>query len=328
MKYKIKTKEAGIRLDRYLSEKLVDYSRSSLQKIIKSGNVEVNGKPVPVHYFLKDGDVVVMVKHKPAAAPKVRLAKDTLKPQAVPFNWGKRIIEDNDEYLVIDKPAGIAVHGQSELPTGPLLEADNKQKEVSLSDLVIKKYPKIAKVGDDPIRPGIVHRLDKEVSGLMVIAKTNGAFDNLKQQFMDRAVKKTYLALVYGKIEKDEGTIDFPIERSREGKMAARPANQPGKPAITDFSVKKRFINYTLIEARPKTGRTHQIRAHLAAYGTPIVGDNLYGTKDTRAKNKKFDLGRIFLAAGRLEFKNSAGETQIFELPLPNNLKDLLNSIK
>ncbi|HZJ41166.1 MAG TPA: RNA pseudouridine synthase, partial [Candidatus Saccharimonadales bacterium] len=224
-------------------------------------------------------------------------------------NFPDIVFEDND-YLVINKPAGLAVHGGGNI------------KEETLADLLIARYPEIIKVGDDEARPGIVHRLDKEVSGLMVIAKNNNSFDNLKEQFKKRDINKQYLALAYGKVINDEGEINFPIKRSSEGyKMAAMPLNAvdlltrhnpksrdtgniagvfKAKEAITLFKVKARFINYTFLEVKIKTGRTHQIRVHFFAYGHPLVGDNLYCTKKTKTKNEKINLGRIFLMASQL----------------------------
>lgn len=234
-----------------------------------------------------------------------------------------KIISDTQEYLVINKPAGLIAHGAEHI------------KEKTLADLILKKYPAIARAGEDKNRPGIVHRLDKDASGLMVIAKTPASFKNLKKQFQERKIGKKYLALVYGQIKKDEGEINFPIRRSSKGyKMAALPLtnkgekSEEGREALTFFRVKKRFINYTFLEAVIKTGRTHQIRAHLAAYGYPIVGDDLYGTNKNRIKNKKLNLGRIFLVASELSFKDMSGEKQTFKIDLPEELKNLLNIIK
>ncbi|MFA6171269.1 MAG: RluA family pseudouridine synthase [Patescibacteria group bacterium] len=321
MKHNIDITSSGQRLDIFLLGKMPGLSRSKIQKKIKEGGVKVNGKTVAPHYFLKAGDVVDLSGRKNTKASEEKLIEKKRVPaKKIPkIQLDKIVIGETDEFLIINKPSGIAVHGQP---------GDDPKIKASLIDIVAKKYPAIKKIGDDPCRPGVVHRLDKEVSGVMVIAKSQASFENLKRQFMEREVKKTYVALVYGRIEKDEGVIDFPIERSREGKMAARPANQPGKIAVTHFKVIKRYINYTLLEARPKTGRTHQIRAHLAAYGNPIVGDNLYSTKDSREKNKKLDLGRIFLAAIELSIKNLSGEELTFRAGLPKKLKELLEIIK
>jgi 23S rRNA pseudouridine1911/1915/1917 synthase len=229
----------------------------------------------------------------------------------------------NDDYLVINKPAGLLVHGAEHI------------KESTLSDQLIADYPQLIKIGDDPNRPGLMHRLDKLASGLMVIAKNQNSFDNLKNQFQKRLVEKYYLALVYGKISKDEAEISFPIARSAKGyKMAARPKTfrgedtADGRLAITEFTVAQRFINYTLLKVKIKTGRTHQIRVHLAAYGHPLVGDDLYGTFKTKLKNRKINLGRIFLVANSLSFRNLNNEIVKYEIDLPEELQNFLNNIK
>ena len=234
-----------------------------------------------------------------------------------------QIITANDEYIVINKPAGILSHGATHI------------KEPSIMDDLLQEFPDIAKIGDDPERPGLMHRLDKLASGLMVIARTQDSFDNLKKQFQKRTVEKIYTALVFGKVKADEDTITFPIERSTKGfKMSALPLtkdgenNEEGRKAISEFSVIKRFINYTLLKVKIKTGRTHQIRVHLAAYGYPIVGDDLYGTSKTKIKNKKLGVSRIFLVANELTFKNLAGETCHYEIELPNEFNELLKVIK
>jgi len=245
-----------------------------------------------------------------------------------------KIIFENQDYLVIDKPAGLTVHGADHI------------NELTLADLLIARYPEIKNVGENPSRPGIVHRLDKEVSGLMVIAKNNDSFQDLKKQFQNRSVSKYYLALVFEKVSKETDLIDFPIKRSRAGhKMAAlpkgsdellsrrHPSNRDqgnidglfkSRSAITEFQIIKRFINYTLLDVKIKTGRTHQIRVHLLAYGHPLVGDNLYGTKKTKLKNKKILLNRLFLMAHKLSFKDLKGEKKTFNLDLPEELKNFL----
>jgi 23S rRNA pseudouridine1911/1915/1917 synthase len=238
------------------------------------------------------------------------------------MNNFQKIFED-ENYLVINKPAGLLVHG-----------ADHIQ-EPTMVDQLLKKYPSLIKVGDDPNRPGLIHRLDKSASGLLVIAKTQKNFDNLKKQFQKRTIGKYYTALVYGQIAKDEGKINFPIKRSSRGyKMAALPlvakgtANTEGRQAITEFEVVKRFINYTLLKIKTKTGRTHQVRVHLSAYGHPIVGDDLYGTRKTKEKNRKLKLGRIFLVADELSFVDLHKEKKEFKIKLPPELRIFLKQIK
>lgn len=244
------------------------------------------------------------------------------------------IVAETDDYLVINKPAGLAVHAGGNL------------NEATLADWLLSKYPKIAAVGDDPIRPGIVHRLDKEVSGLMVIAKNQKSFTSLKNQFKTRTINKEYLALAHGRIEADSGIINFPITRSQSGhRMSAlpigtsnlltrrspRPRDQgnihswfKAKTAETEFIVEKKFVNFTLLRIKIKTGRTHQIRVHLFAYGHPLAGDPLYNTKKSAEKNKKIALGRVWLVADRLSFKDLSETTQNFSLSLP---KDLAQSL-
>jgi 23S rRNA pseudouridine1911/1915/1917 synthase len=233
------------------------------------------------------------------------------------------IIHEEEDYLVINKPAGLPVHGAEHM------------KEKTLADELMDKYPNIAKVGEDPYRPGIVHRLDKQVSGLLLIAKNNKCFESFKEQFQKRTIKKTYIGLVYGRVSKDEDLINFPIQRSAKGhKMAALPAtvkgsaNEAGRRAETEFIIKQKFINYTLLEIVIKTGRTHQIRVHMSAYGHPLVGDDLYGTRKTKIKNDKLGLGRIFLTASKLEFDDLQGKRRKFEIDLPEELSKFLEKIK
>lgn len=313
MKMKISKTRAGERIDKFLAEEMSDKSRSQIQKLIKNGAILVNEQIVSVHYFLKDEDVIVFNEN---FVEQKKVEREIISDQIF---IDPIIVSENDDYLVINKPAGLMVHPA---------EGTN---EKTLVDWLVKKYPTIIKVGEDPSRPGIVHRLDKEVSGLMVIAKKQDFFDLIKKQFQERTIKKTYIALVYGQIEKENDEINFPVERSSDGyKMAALPAtvkgetNEKGKRAITEFFIKERFINYTLLDVDIKTGRTHQIRVHMTAYGHPLVGDDLYSTKTTREKNKKISLGRIFLVSKRLSFIDQAGQKQEFTIELPKELQEFL----
>ena len=225
------------------------------------------------------------------------------------------IIAQTQEYLVIEKPSGLLTH-----PT-------EKNEPHTLTDWLVEQYPEIQSVGD-PNRPGIVHRLDKLVSGVMVVARTEQMYAHLKDAFHNREVHKTYLALVHGAIEADEGVIDFSIARAKHGRgMAARPKNQHGRDALTEYLVLDRFVNHTYVQVEPKTGRTHQIRVHLFALNTPIVKDPLYWQK--RYKNEKIAqrTPRIFLHATRLSFTDLEGAVVDFESPLPQELQDVLNSL-
>lgn len=264
------------------------------------------------------------------------------------------ILYENNDYLIINKPAGLTVHG------GPHID------EPVLTDWILEKYPKLKNVGEDPYRPAIIHRLDKEASGLMIIVKNNQTFEYFKKQFQKRNIEKEYIALVFGQINKEEGIINFPIVRSSQGyKMAAIPksvkklteeikkeenknlkeeknkessisnrdkgnlkALEKSREAITEFFIIKKYINFTLLKVKIKTGRTHQIRVHFSAYGYPLLGDNLYGNKKSKIKNYKLNTKRIFLMANKLGFIDNQGEKKEFEIDLSPDLKEILTQIK
>jgi len=258
-----------------------------------------------------------------------------MKTIATPHGDIEILFEDED-VLVINKPSGLIVH-----------EGDNTE-EKTLADFLVGYYPKLKGVGEDDKRPGIVHRLDKEVSGLMVVAKNNESFQSLKKQFKTRTIKKEYTALAFGKVSKDEGEILFPIVRAKSGhRMAALPlspgkekkrpsnrdrgnldAREKSREAITKFVVEKRWPHFTLLKVRIKTGRTHQIRVHLSAYGHPLLGDDLYATPKTKVRNQKIALGRIFLVAQTLRFKGLDGEKQEYKIDLPPVLSKFLIALK
>jgi len=231
------------------------------------------------------------------------------------------IIYENDDLLVVNKPVGLLVH--------PTL----KSTEDTLVDWLVKKYPKIKKVGDDPeLRPGIVHRLDRDTSGVLIVAKTQETFEYLKNQFQDRKISKKYITLVHKNIKKDEGVIDLPIGKSKGDfrKKSVR-GNLRGniREAVTEFKVLERFTvdddRYTFVEVFPKTGRTHQIRVHLNAIGNPVVCDSLYGPKK---KACPFGLKRQFLHAQELKLTVSDGYEKTFEAPLSDDLDQVLKVLK
>jgi len=320
-KLKIKSEQAGQRLDKFLVENLSDFSRSQIQKLIKQGNVVVNEGKISSHYKLKEGDRVKIIETGFAAA--IGSSTEALSQAVIP---DIKIVAETDDYLVVNKPAGLTMHG-----------ADSIEGK-TLADFLVEKNPEIKKVGEEQNRPGIVHRLDKEASGLVVIARTQDFFLNLKEQFKKRKTEKEYTVLVYGRTDKEEDKILFPIKRAQDGyRMAALPVTDRGKEnsvklgvreAITEFKIVKRFINFTLLKVKIKTGRTHQIRVHMFAFGHPLVGDNLYSTKKTREQNKKLNLGRIFLVADSLSFYDLAGDKQTFTLELPKELKEFLTVCK
>ena len=233
------------------------------------------------------------------------------------------IIEQTDDYVVIVKPAGLLVH-----------PADSSLDEPTLVDWLVEKFPQIKTVGDEPeLRPGIVHRLDREASGLMVIALNQKTFDALKMQFQDRTIEKEYLVLVHGKMLREFGEINLPIGRmSRGGRMAAHSSNyEEGSEARTEYFVEKRFSTTTLLRVHIHTGRTHQIRVHMFSLQHPVVGDTLYPLKKfgKTKMGKAFPLPpRLCLHAARLVFTDKTGARKEFLAELPPDFANYLTQFK
>ena len=233
------------------------------------------------------------------------------------------IIEQTDDYVVIVKPAGLLVH-----------PADSSPDEPTLVDWLVEKFPQIKTVGDEPeLRPGIVHRLDREASGLMVIALNQKTFDALKTQFQDRTIEKEYLVLVHGKMLREFGEINLPIGRmSRGGRMAAHSSNyEEGNEARTEYFVEKRFSTTTLLRVHIHTGRTHQIRVHMFSLQHPVVGDTLYPLKKfgKTKMGKAFPLPpRLCLHAARLVFTDKTGARKEFLAELPPDFANYLTQFK
>lgn len=304
--------EQGKRLDLVLAAHVPEYSRAHIQRLIEGGYVTVNGKSVKKHYWVKTGDVVAVSWQKqetPSVAP------DT----SVPF----RVVFENDEYAVVEKPAGVVTHPAVSHTQGTLVNG------------LLARWPEIVGVGDDPLRPGIVHRLDKDTSGLLVVAKTQAMFTWLKKQFQDRTVEKTYIALAAGKVGKNEGEIDIPIARSRNKKnpkqIAISSLNAGGlkkdyrsRNATTRFKILHFYKNFTLVEAMPKTGRMHQIRVHFAHIGHPLAGDKKYATKRVLLA---LPISRHFLHAATLSFPLPDGTIASYVSELPPDLKTALTGL-
>ena len=298
----VQEKDKNERLDKFLHRLLPEYSRSFLQKNIRSGRVKVNGKNSSVHYFLKPGEKIEVSLMSPTG---LKIQPDVAnKPE---------IVFENSDFFVVNKPAGLLVH-PAEGQTGP-----------TLAEQMLGYFPALAKVGEDSLRPGIVHRLDREASGLMVIAKNQDAFDHLKQQFKSRQAKKEYIALVQGKIQKEEGVIDFSIARSKKGNFAAKPKKEEGKKALTEYELIRNIKKYSLLKVRTLTGRTHQIRIHFTALGYPLAGDKIYKPKKSREKIK-FD--RLFLHAVCLGFYDLKNNWQEFKAELSHELEEILKRLE
>ena len=292
-KFIVKKEEQNKRIDAYLSEKNEDISRVAIQRLIEHQKILVNGKKIKPSYKVQENDKITLEEEKPKEI--------SLKAQNIPLDI---IYEDND-IIGVNKPKGMVVHPANGNPDGTLVNAIMAICKDSLSG-----------IGGE-IRPGIVHRLDKDTSGIIVIAKNDKAHINLSEQIKNHEVKKTYIALVRGIVKANEATINMPIGRSEKDrkKMAV---TKKGKEAITHFKVLKRYPeeNCTLLEVNIETGRTHQIRVHLAQIGHPCIGDEVYSS----GKNKWGIKGQA-LHAKSLEFKHPiTGKKMKLEAPIIGNL--------
>jgi 23S rRNA pseudouridine1911/1915/1917 synthase len=289
---------AGIRLDKFVSENCPGISRSQAEKLIDDGFVTVSGKKEKASHKTETGEKIDVTHPPPSTVG--------LLPEAIPVT----IIYEDDDLLVIDKPAGLTVHPAPGHPSHTLVNA------------VLSHLNEIEDEGD-VTRPGIVHRLDKDTSGVMLVAKNNVALANLADQFKARTVKKTYITLVKGILKPDKGVIEAPIGRdSGDRKKMAVTGESRGRAARTNYQVIRYVGKNSLLEITPETGRTHQIRVHLAAIGYPVFGDITYG------KRSAF-LNRQFLHAHKIGFNMpSSGKWVEFESPLPADLEKALKDLE
>ena len=300
--FAIKKEAIGLRLDIFLTDKL-SLSRSQIQKLIKDQQCFVDEKVcTSPHLKLKLGNTVT-VSEQP---------EKIIVPISTVLKEEPKILLETDDYLVLNKPSGLMVHPALNNP------------QVTLVDWLLEKYPQVKKVGENAQRPGIIHRLDRDVSGAMLIALNQPTYAYFKKKFQEHEIKKTYTALAHGKFEDSEMFIDFPLIRSRRaGRIVAQPkATSEGRQAQTMITVEKQYQQTTLILCQPITGRTHQIRVHCKAVGHPIVGDPIYGQKKS-----SLNPGRIFLHSTNLEFTDNKNEKIVIKCPLPKILKDFLTSI-
>jgi len=291
------TERAGSRLDKYVAERLPQLSRTQVQRLISSGFITVNGRVAKPGLKLNAGDRLIVKVPPPIPS--------SLAPEAIPLD----ITYEDDDILVINKPAGLTVHPAPGHPAHTLVNA------------ILSHLADLPDTGAS-FRPGIVHRLDKDTSGLMIVAKNAAAQLNLINQFKARSVAKAYLVLVSGHLTPPDGTIEAAIGRDRRHReRMAVVAEDKGRAARTRYHVREYIGNYTLLEVRPETGRTHQIRVHLSAIGYPVVGDKVYGIKSPY-------LARQFVHAARLGFKlPSTGEYIEFKSELPLDLVQALRDI-
>ncbi len=294
---KVEKAEIGQRIDSYLPSKS-EYSRAMIQKMVDNNSILVNGKKVKASYKIQENDEITLEEQKPKEI--------SLEAQNIPID----VLYEDSDIIVVNKPKGMVVHPANGNEDGTLVNAVMAICKDTLSG-----------IGGE-IRPGIVHRLDKDTSGVLIVAKNDKAHIKMSEQIKNHEVEKTYIALVKGFVKENEATIDMPIGRSTKDrkKMAVR---KDGKNAVTHFKVIKRFTNYTLLQVIIETGRTHQIRVHLSEIGYPIVGDEVY----SNGKNEWNVHGQC-LHAKSLKFKHPiSGQEMYIEAPIPKYFEQIINEL-
>ena len=297
----VQAADAGKRLDRFLQERLPAYSRTRLQDWVKDGRASVDGKLEKPSFILRGGQSVEV---EPAELPPLRA-----EPEAIPLE----ILYEDRDVVAVNKPAGMVVHAGAGCRSGTLVNA------------LLARFESLSGLGGD-LRPGIVHRLDRYTSGVILVAKNDTAHRHLAEQFARRDVEKVYLALVHGVLKVDRGRIEKPIARDpvRRIRMTGRLGR--GRTALTEYRVLHRYSRFTMLEVRIGTGRTHQIRVHLAGMGHPVVGDRLYGAP-ARVEGRP-PLDRFFLHAHRISFVSPASaEIVTVEAPLPRELEAWMDGL-
>lgn len=307
--FSVKEPEAGERLDAFLASLIEGWSRARLQRLIDDGDVLVNTREAKASYRLRAGDAIE-VELTPAPATEF-----------VPENIPIAVLHEDDDLIVVNKPAGMVVHPAAGVPSGTLANA------------LAFHFQQLSTAGG-AVRPGIVHRLDKGTSGLLVVAKTEGAHEDLANQFRAREVFKSYIALVHGQVEHRRGEIDQPIARDPRNRTRMAIV-RGGRPALSLYRTRESFDRFTLLDVELKTGRTHQIRVHLAWLKHQVVGDEVYGGgRDKTISNPKIrgaiaKLHRQFLHAAELGFRHPrTRDVMRFTAPLPDELQGLLDLIR
>lgn len=301
LEFRPERNDKNTRLDRFVAASLPDLSRTYLQSLIDEGLIQVDAVQRRAAFKVTPGQVVTV------ALPEI--AEVEIVAEAIPLD----IVYEDDDLLIIDKPAGMVVHPAPGHPTGTLVNA------------VLHHAPGISIGGSN--RPGIVHRLDKDTSGVMVVAKSDRAHGMLLEQWQRKSVGKHYTALVAGVVEEDEATIDAPIGRDPSNRLRMTPY-RGGRDAVSHFVVAQRYDSCTTLDVLIETGRTHQIRVHLSMIGRPVIGDGLYGTNRSRALALEHGLKRQFLHASRLTLDMPDGERRTFSAPLAPDLDACLEHVE
>ena len=304
MLFNVDPQEAGRRLDHVLHQRLPEFSRSRIQDWIKSGRVLVNGLAVRASYLVRGVDAIQV---EPAEPPPLEAA-----PEAIPLV----VLYEDRDVVAIDKPAGMVIHAGAGIHSGTLVNA------------LLHRFGELSSAGG-PVRPGIVHRLDRFTSGVVLVAKNDAAHRDLAGQFSGRRIEKVYLALVHGSLKQETGRIERPIARDpvHRTRMTARLAT--GRAAWSEYRVLRRFEHFTLLEVRIGTGRTHQIRVHLSSIGHAVVGDTLYGAPRNEGQIAgRPPLSRYFLHAHRIRFHQPAsGEEITVVSPLAEELEEWMRGL-
>lgn len=314
--------DAGRRLDAFLAEKIDGWSRSRLQKLIDAGDVSVDGKQVKSSYKFEGGEEI-----------EVELA-ETLTEDFMPEEIPLDIVFEDDFLVVVNKPAGMVVHPGAGVSSGTLANALAYKFNLQNSELKIESgMDEQSKIRNLKSKIGMVHRLDKDTSGLMVVAKSERVHEALSEQFRERTIYKSYVALVHGAMREERGKIDAPIARDRNNRLKMA-VQKLGRHALTVWRVRQRFERFSLLQIEIKTGRTHQIRVHMAFINHPVVGDETYNNgrdktvADAKVKKAIGDLNRFFLHAERLCFDHpETHERMDFKAPLAPELADFLEKI-
>ena len=307
--------DAGKRLDQFLATRLETVSRARVQEMIAEGKVLVNDAPAKASLKLRGGERITILGQA-QRAPLKAIAEE------IPLD----IVYEDDDLAVINKPAGMMVHAGAGA-------TDDARNRGTLVNALLHHLQNLSGVGGE-LRPGIVHRLDKETSGLIVVAKTDAAHRHLSAQFAAREVKKKYVALVHGWVKKDSGTLSQSISRDPVRRMKMTTRLEGGRTAITHYRVVRRldtkFGKFTMLDVKIDTGRTHQIRVHVSTMGHPVAGDTTYGApKQARGKNAVTALPRNFLHAAEIEFRHpGTGETIALKSELPEELLEFLKALE
>jgi 23S rRNA pseudouridine1911/1915/1917 synthase len=311
----VASEESGKRLDQFLVTRLAGTSRARVQQLIAGGQVLVNEAVAKTSLRLRGGERIAILG--PVQLPPLRAVAEE-----IPLD----IVYEDDDLAVVNKPAGMMVHAGAGV-------TEDERNRGTLVNALLHRFGKLSGAGGE-LRPGIVHRLDKGTSGLIVVAKNDEAHRRLAAEFVRRQVKKTYVALVHGWVKQDRGTIASNISRDRVQRTRMTTRRQGGREAISHYTVRRRiesgFGKFTLLELQIDTGRTHQIRVHLASLGHPVVGDTLYGARrELLSSEGAISLPRNFLHATALEFRHPrSGETLSLSRPLPEELKEFLRRIE